>query len=148
MKSRQPKEVFMSMSFREKSAWISILSISGIYGFYFWSIIYSGRRGDLHAGGLLATIIAIAVVQAVLTVAVALFTPKEASAPQDERERLIELRAARFAYAALATSVACACYFGGFDPPVIFNTNTLLFILVMAELLRSGCQIVQYRRGA
>ncbi|HEY4989886.1 MAG TPA: hypothetical protein VII09_08765, partial [Opitutaceae bacterium] len=65
----------------------------------------------------------------------------------DERERLIELRAARFAYAALAGSIACACFFGAFDPPVIFSANALLFILVMAEILRSGCQIIQFRRG-
>jgi hypothetical protein len=74
--------------------------------------------------------------------------PKEAKAPRDERERLIDLRATRFAYALLAGSIACACFFGGFNPPIIFNANVLLFILVAAEVLRSGCQIVQFRRGA
>jgi small-conductance mechanosensitive channel len=130
------------MSFREKSAWISILSISLIYGFYFWSVIH--KR---HAG-LLETIIALIIVQTVLTIAVAIFSPKEAKAPQDEREKLIGLKATRFAYAGLATSVALACFFGGFNPPIIFSTNALLFILVVAEIMRSGCQIVQYRRGA
>lgn len=137
------------MSFREKSAWISIISMSGIYAIYFWTVIHSGpRAGGVHFGGLLETVIALAVVQTVLTVAVAIFAPREAKAPRDERERLIDLKATRFAYGALAGSVACACFFGGFNPPIIFNTNTLLFILVVAEILRSGCQIVQYRRGA
>jgi hypothetical protein len=137
------------MSFREKSAWISLLSMSGIYGFYFWSVIHSGpHAGAFHFGGLLGTIIALVVVQIVLNVAVAIFTPREANAPRDERDKLIELRAMRVAYAGLATSVAFACFFAGFNPPLLFNANALLFILVTAEILRSACQIIQYRRGA
>jgi hypothetical protein len=137
------------MSFREKTAWISMLSMLAIYGFYFWSVIHAGpQSGGFHFGGLMETIIALVVVQTVLTVTVAIFTPKEAKAPRDEREKLIELRAMRVAYSGLATSVALACFFGAFDPPILFNTNALLFILVTAEVLRSACQIVQYRRGA
>ncbi len=137
------------MSVREKSAWISMLSMLAIYGFYFWSVIHAGpQAGGFHFGGLLETIIALVVVQVVLTVAVAIFTPKEAKAPRDEREKLIELRAMRVAYSGLATSVALACFFGAFDPPILFNTNALLFMLVTAEILRSACQIVQYRRSA
>ncbi len=137
------------MSFREKSAWISLLSMSGIYGIYFWSVIHPGPQGGgFHFGGLLGTIIALVAVQVVLTVVVAIFTPRQARAPRDERDKLIELRAMRVAYAGLATGMALACFFGAFDPPLVFNTNALLFILVTAEIMRSGCQIIQYRRGA
>ncbi len=106
------------------------------------------KAGGFHSGGLLGTIIALVVMQVVLTVVVAIFTPREAKAPRDERDKLIELRAMRVAYAGLATGIALACFFGAFDPPLVFNTNALLFILVTAEIMRSGCQIVQYRRGA
>jgi hypothetical protein len=136
------------MPFREKSAWISLLSIAGIYGIYFWSVIHAGPRAGIHSGTLLGTIIALVVVQVALTIGAAMAAPKEAQAPRDEREKLIELKATRLAYSGLATSVALACFFGAFDPPIVFNTNALLFILVTAELLRSGCQIIQYRRGA
>lgn len=137
------------MSFREKSAWISLLSMSGIYGFYFWSVVDFGPHGGgFHFGGLLGTIIALVVVQVVLTAGVAIFKPREAKAPRDERDKLIELRAMRVAYSGLATGIALACFFGAFDPPLVFNTNALLFILVTAEIMRSGCQILQYRRGA
>jgi len=137
------------MSFREKSAWISVLSMSVIYGFYFWSVMHTGAKaGGFRFGGLLETIIALVFVQVVLTVAVAIFSPKEAKAPRDERDKLIELRAMRIAYAGLATGIAFACFFGAFDPPILFGTNALLFILVTAEIMRSACQIVQYRRGA
>ena len=80
------------MSYREKSAWISLLSISGIYAFYFWSVLHSGARaGGVHVSGLLETIIALAVVQTVLTIGVAISAPREAKAPRDERDRLIDL---------------------------------------------------------
>lgn len=137
------------MSFREKSAWISLVSTSGIYAIYFWSVFHSATRaGSFHFGGLLETVIALVVVQAALMIAIAILAPREAKAPRDERDRLIDLRATRFAYAVLAGSVACACFFGAFNPPIIFNVNALLFVLVVSEILRSGCQVVQYRRGA
>jgi len=137
------------MSFREKSAWISMLSMSGIYGFYFWSVIHAAPQAHgFHFGGLLGTIIALVVLQTASTVAVAIFKPREAKAPRDERDKLIELRAMRVAYSGLATGIALACFFGAFNPPILFGTNALLFILVTAEIMRSACQIIQYRRGA
>ena len=137
------------MSFREKTAWISLVSMSGIYAVYFWSVVRAGHhRGAFHYGGLLTTIIALVLVQVALTVAAAIFAPGEAKAPRDERDRLIDLRAARFAYAGLATAVALACFFGAFTPPIVFDTNALLFILVTAEVMRAACQVIQYRRGA
>ncbi len=137
------------MPFREKSAWISLLSTSGIYGFYFWSVVHAGRaRGGFEFGGLLETIVALVVVQTALTVVAAILAPRDAQAPRDEREKLIDLRATRVAYAGLATGVAVACFFGAFDPPIVFGTNSLLLLLVTAEILRSTCQILQYRCGA
>jgi hypothetical protein len=137
------------MPFREKTAWISLISMSGICGVYFWSVVHAGPKGGgLHFGSLLVTIIALVVVQVVLTVAAAIVTPKEANMPRDEREKLIELKATQTAYSGLATGVAFACLFGAFDPPLVFNTNALLFVLVTAEVLRSSCQIIQYQRSA
>jgi hypothetical protein len=141
------REIFMP--FREKSAWISLLSMCGIYGVYFWSVIHSGPQvGGLRFGSLLETIIALVVVQVGLTIAAAIVTPKEANAPRDERDKLIELKATRIAYFGLAAGVALACFFGAFSPAIILNTNALLFVFVAAEVLRSSCQIIQYRRSA
>jgi len=88
------------------------------------------------------------IVQIVLTIAVAIFAPREAQAPRDERDRLIELRATQVAYALLTFCIVAACFLASFVPPILFNTNTLLFVLVVAEFLRSASQIFQYRRGA
>ena len=49
------------MSFREKTAWISMLSMTGIYGYYFWTVIEAGPQvGGSHFAGLFGTIIALA----------------------------------------------------------------------------------------
>ena len=136
------------MSFREKSAWISLLSMLVIYGSYFWSAVHSGPHfGDIHLLGLLATIILLVIIQVALTIAVAIFAPKDAQAPRDERDRLIELKATRVAYAGLATAVACACFFGTMEPPIVFNANSLVFILVTCEIMRYAYQVIQYRRA-
>jgi uncharacterized membrane protein len=136
------------MSFREKSAWISLITMTGIYGFYFWSVIHEPHSGQVHFGGLLQTIIALVIVQVALSIAVAIFKPEEAKAQRDERDKLIDLRATRVAYAGLASGIVMACFFGAFNPPIVFNTNALLFVLVAAEILRCAGQVVQYRRGA
>jgi hypothetical protein len=134
------------MSFREKIAWITLVSMSVIYGLYFWSVVHPGA--GIHFGGLLGTIIVLILVQVVLGIALAITTPNDAKAPRDERDKLIDLRAARVAYAGLASGIALACFFSAFTPPINFDMNALLFILVTAEVLRCSYQIFQYRRGA
>ena len=137
------------MSFREKTAWVSVITMSAIYGVYFWTAVHGAAHdGSLHVGGLLQAIVALVAAQVVLITAAAIAAPRDAKAPRDERDRLIALRATRVAYAGLASSVAFACFFGAFDPPIVFNVNALLFILVASEVLRSAYQIIQYRRGA
>ena len=101
-----------------------MLSMAGICGFYFWSVAHAGlQAGNIGFGGLLETVIALVVVQVVLTAAAAIFAPGEAKAPRD---KLIELRAMRVGYAALATSIALACFFGAFDPPILVTLPQLL----------------------
>jgi len=135
------------MSFREKTAWVSLLAMGGIYGAYFWSVMAAGHAA-LDGGRLLGTIVALVAVEIVFLTVIALFAPKDARAPRDERDRLIELRATRVAYAGLATAVVFACFFAAFKPPIVFGTNSLLFILVVCEMMRMAVQIVQYRRQA
>ena len=133
------------MSFREKMAWTTLGSMLFVYGVYFWSVIGSG--GGFRFGGLIGTIVVLVALQVIAAIAVAIATPKQANAPRDERDQLIELRAVRVAYAGLAGGVALACFLAAFSPSIVINMNVLLFILVAAEILRCSWQIIQYRRG-
>ena len=137
------------MTFREKSAWISGLSMLVVYGLYFWSAIRVGpRAGAFHFGGLLETIVVLVVIQIALHVAVAIRAPRDAQAPRDEREKLIELKATRIGYAGLASEIVVVCFLGALNPLILFSTNSLLFVLVASETLRAASQIVYFRLGA
>src|SRR5690349_12615360 len=104
-----------AMSFREKTAWIAVLSITAIYGVYFWSAVRFGAHASADLFTLTVTVVGLVVVQIVLMTAAAIFSPKDAQAPRDERDRLIALRATRVAYSGLATSVVFAAFFGAFN---------------------------------
>ncbi len=132
------------MTFRERTAWIALLSTAVIYGAYF----RAAPAGILDFARLSATIVALVVVQVVLIIVMAIFSPKDAQAPRDERDQLIDLRANRIAYYVLASGVVLACLAGAIALPFALTPNTLLFVLVIAELLRLGAQIVQYRLSA
>ncbi|HSR51664.1 MAG TPA: hypothetical protein VLV83_12615 [Acidobacteriota bacterium] len=88
------------MSFREKSAWIFLISILLVAGFFFlhlpWTLNPPSNPAMVHA--LFYCILVLVAVEAVAHVAVALQAPEEAKAPKDERERLIDYRAVRVAH--------------------------------------------------
>jgi len=137
------------MAFREKSAWITILSMAGIYGFYFWKlsgVATAGGVGNYPYGTLLAeTVFALVIVQIVLTVVIAIFNPGEAKAPRDEREQLIALKATRFAFYVLSSGVACVCLYAAFYASSFYIVNGVLLMLVLAEVSRAVGSIALYR---
>ena len=140
------------MSFREKSAWISLLANVVIYGAYFVSVAPALMRGDvgrLSMFGMFAeSTIAFVVVIVVLTVMTAVLAPKDASAPQDEREKQISLKGSAAAYYVMAPGVvvALAGAFLGFSGVLV--ANALFLTLVLAETFKDATQIFLYRRGA
>lgn len=137
------------MSFREKTAWIGIISLLGIIVWYFWPLLHHGPHASGLALGRLAIAAAVIMMaQLVVRLAVAAFSPREAKAPPDEREKLIELNGRRFSYGVLGWAVRLALLLGISNPSLFFNANTLLFFLMISEVMGVGYQIVQFRRGA
>jgi hypothetical protein len=107
------------MPFREKSAWVTlivILLVSALLLLHAPRLSHPGPW-DFHA--LLACIGAFVVIETVAYLVLRLRYPDDARAPIDERERLINLKAAR---------LASGCY-------------------VIAEIVKYGARIVYYRRG-
>ena len=87
------------MSLREKSAWISLVSIA-VVGFVFFLHVprtLTPRSGPEMFHALLLCLAALIVIEVVAHAVVVIRAPFEARAPKDERERLIELRAIRVA---------------------------------------------------
>src|SRR5688572_26525113 len=89
----------MEMSFREKSAWISLLLIVAVFGPYFWLVGQSlTGKAHVHGGTQFALILLFVVLEIVLHVAITVQSPRDARAPKDERENLIDLKATRSAF--------------------------------------------------
>jgi hypothetical protein len=153
------------MSFREKSAWISTAATLVVWGWYFVNVFRAVAGGEPDGERLLALFVGCVVlnvvIEVVLAIAVSALAPRQASAPADERERLIGLKATGFAYHVVVLGVlgvALAAPFLGHAAPILFPgdpladvalvaANGILFAVVAAELVRSAGQIVLFRRG-
>jgi cytochrome bd-type quinol oxidase subunit 2 len=138
------------MSFREKSAWITLVTVLVCFGVYFGAIasgLVSPRGLDtLHL--LLACVVALVALQAALTVAAALTTPKDGRAPRDEREQLIQSRSHTLGYYLLVVLVLGLFIPGHLGHTVIDMMNFALLDVAIAAVAVAGAQIVMFRRGA
>ena len=138
------------MAFREKSAWITLVTTLIVYGAYFALAvprIVAGQYGGFQFVGLLsAAIVLIVILQVGLTIVMAITDPRGAKSPRDEREQLIALRANRAGFYALEIGAffALVTFFWWSDPAVI--ANGVFFAIVSAEAVRAAFQIVDYHR--
>src|SRR5262245_15329806 len=92
------------MSFREKSAWISFVLLL-LLGFatshHYHPHDAQGRDLFNPATLFFGILLVFVLLQVVIHLIVALQAPKDARTPKDERERMIELRAARIGFYSL-----------------------------------------------
>jgi len=142
------------MSFREKSAWITLVSVLICFGAYF-AELFGGLASDQHHFGglgslhlLLLSVLALVALQVILTIVAALTTPKAGRGLADERERLIQLRSQSLGYHVLmllAVGLFAPAFFGHRG---IEMANFALLAVVIAALTVAVAQIVMFRRGA
>lgn len=139
------------MTFREKIHWAAFVSIALAFGWYFltypWGLA-DQRLGVGIAAGMLVPVTIIIVAAMVATAAIsAIRSPKEASVREDERDQSFHIRATHWAYYPLVLGVygCVVAQFWGVGPG--WMLNLLLAVVVMAELIRVGVQLLYYRRG-
>ncbi len=137
------------MSFREKSAWITLLTVLVCFGAYFGSIVtgrVSGRGFDtLHL--LLACVAGLIILQVGLNLVAVLTTPKDGRAPKDERETLIQWRSHTLGYYVLMVLVLALFVPVHLGHTAIDMANFALLDVVIATLAVAVAQIVMFRRG-
>lgn len=139
------------MSFREKSAWIALVTYAAVFGGYFfqlWQAWDDPYGQGLSIGLMVGAVVALVVVAASLNIVAALFSPKQANAPADERETLIDLKAERIASYTLSVGVVCliGALLVGWNAFLV--ANLLLASMVAAELVKALAQITYFHRGA
>ena len=142
------------MSFREKSAWVTLFSVLICFGAYFAELFGGFAGGRHHFGGvgslhlLLMSVLGLAILQITLTMIAALTTPKAGRGLADERERLIQWRAQSLGYhvlIVLAVGLFAPAFFGHRG---IEMANFALLAVVIATLTVAVAQIIMFRRGA
>ena len=133
------------MSFREKSAWISAVLISLFLLSFVLVNEHLNAADRLHP--FLLVVVTFVTLEIVLHALIAIRSPRDARAPKDERERLIALKASRFAYYVLMVGALLSIFtiHLGWGADMIVG-HVFLSVLV-AELVRFISIIVFHRRG-
>lgn len=153
------------MAFREKILWSSGLLTLGIWGWYFTGFVGAMRAGHFDqgaaTGAFIGTVVLLVIVHIVAAIVIAATSGKEASRPADDREKAFAIAAYRPAYFMLSAGVVTlmlaapvllriALEWTPAPPhdlvPIVLG-NALLFVLVLAELVHTGAQIVRFRMG-
>jgi hypothetical protein len=139
------------MSYRERSAWVALITYGLVFGGYFFTLWQGWEDAygqGLSIGLMFGAVVTLVVVAAVLNIAIALFSPKEANAPADERETLIDLKAERISSYTLSVGVVCliGALLIGWNAYLV--ANLLLASLVISELVKALAQIAYFRAGA
>ena len=138
------------MSYRELSAWGSLVITLIIFGNYFLNGVLSGQA---TAGLLLGTVIALVVLEIIYNILIATW---KRDLPADERDVLIDLKASRNAswvssvgIVLLITQVLFYRMVNGSSwiESTMDWVNALLFILIASESVRFASQAISYRKG-
>ena len=141
------------MSFREKSAWITLITLIVLSSLFFlhiprpWSMTPAADAGMFHLMVLL--VVAFIVIEIIGHIAIAIWSPRDARAPRDERERLIALKSAAvagyvYAFASLGSVFVTLHVTGG---NVIGLAYLIVASFVLAEIVNYGLRVFYFRRG-
>jgi hypothetical protein len=129
------------MAFREKSAWIMALGMLLAGAFYFYSVARiwteTGQLPEPTLPLLIAYTVSIVVISVVGHIAIAIFAPKEADTPLDERERQIMIRSSH--YSSIVLAIGLITSLGYY---LALRDGDLLFYAVFASLM--VCWIAEY----
>src|SRR5262245_20688121 len=101
---RGVSNIFDIMSFREKSAWISFVSLLIVCVFYLWNfarVMAGWAPPGVAFRASLWAIIVFVVADVLLHIVLRLQSPADARTPKDERERLIDMKASQLAFPVL-----------------------------------------------
>jgi len=139
------------MSFREKSAWVSFITILAVFIPFFWNSLrqYRGEiAGRQAVGTAFLLLFSFVALEVVLHVVLAIRAPQEARSPRDEREQLIDMRATRVAFYVLLVGALAGVAMVHLTPSAWVMQQVVLLAIVVAELVRFGGQILLFRRDA
>ncbi|HZF28905.1 MAG TPA: hypothetical protein VE907_07295 [Gammaproteobacteria bacterium] len=137
------------MSFREKSAWVTLTAIVLVFVLYFLhgpGLLPRPSGWQLHL--LVLCFAAFIVIEVVAHGVLYVRYPKDAWTPRDEREQLIDLKAVRIASRVfvagtfLAVASIHLTTVGGTVPYLV------LMAFAVSQVVKHAARIIYYRRGS
>ena len=133
------------MSFREKSAWAMGAVMIGTGLFYAWLVQAAPDAPVI--GPLLPYVLAVVALSVCVQIVLAMFSPRAAQAPLDERESRVAERSGQLAGIVLAVTLVLS---GGVY--VVLPYGNMLFhhmlgALIVAQIVEYAAQIWLLRRG-
>lgn len=137
------------MSFRYKSALLSLVSMAAIYAWFFIFLVIHYRTGHPFnpVAHLIGTIVALAIIQIVGHIIIAGTSSDKYDRP-DERERAFDRRATQVGYYVLIAGalIGIGTLHLGFDGPMV--GDAVLFAIVFAECTRQAVFLIAHHRAA
>jgi hypothetical protein len=143
----RPRGGVMDLTFREKSLWLVGISLSLVFGGYFWQVLPASAANVLPDQiGLFP--VAVLVLVALQAVGHALLAIGDRRTESDERDHRINLIGERNGWLVLATGVFLSLCLAVFTEGNFLFTHVLLAFWVLASLVSIGTSLWLYRRGA
>jgi uncharacterized membrane protein len=138
------------MSFREKSAWVTVISILLVLALYVTHVRNPLEPDpglwELHVAAI--TFAAFIVIDVIAHIVLYWRFWKDARTPKDERERLIDLKATRLAWYVFVVGTLIAIVTTPHHGASGFGVMIfVLFAFAIAEVVNYAARIVYYRRG-
>jgi uncharacterized membrane protein len=137
------------MPFKEKIAWISVVTTVLIWGTYFGFMAATAGRypGPVYFVGFIGAVIVQTILVVVASIVTAILAPADASAASDERDRAISRRAYALAYPVLLALVFCVAGSVHFGVRSVGMAYGIMGAIVIAEIVHYAAQIAGYRKG-
>lgn len=138
------------MSYSGKSSAAAMAAIAAVYGTYFLWAREPGRGPFEVLTHMIGAIIAIAIIATVLEILIAISIRRSGSSPHrtDERDSLIGARSARNGYYALLSMIWILLFLALRGASGVLIANSLLAMIVLAELVNFGSRVFYDGRGA
>lgn len=139
------------MAFREKIAWLSLVTMLVAYGAYFGIVGPAAGFGSRHMADIIWSFGPVAAAHGVAmiigAIAIAVAATREANAPADERDRAIARRGGTVGYYVLIVGTILVGVVMPFTDPPWRIVNAALLVIVLAEVTHQAMVVWSYRRG-
>jgi len=137
-----------AMSFREKSAAITLFCLLAIYGGYAVWALGAARSIPASEEALVAAALGMVAAVVIIHILAAALSWRDAQARADERDRSIGWRAARNGYYTLMSCIWISPVMNLLHPGATGLLNSIVGAIVLAEVVNYGSRFFYYRRGA